>query len=128
MQIIVWFQETPEGKAALDAAVTEARVHDGTLTLVAHARVDATDPAQLHEAVQQSAAQINAAGVPCEAEWSVGAETAASQVLNLAEARRADLVVIGLRRRSPVGKLIMGSDAQSILLSADVPVLAVKHS
>jgi nucleotide-binding universal stress UspA family protein len=37
-----------------------------------------------------------------------------------------DLIVIGVRRRSPVGKLVLGSNAQDILLRADCPVLAVK--
>jgi nucleotide-binding universal stress UspA family protein len=52
----------------------------------------------------------------------------AEQVLAVADEVSASLVVIGLRRRSPVGKLIMGSVAQRILLSADCPVLAVKPS
>ena len=38
----------------------------------------------------------------------------------------AELVVIGLRRRTAVGKLLPGSAAQRILLEVDCPVLAVK--
>jgi nucleotide-binding universal stress UspA family protein len=47
-------------------------------------------------------------------------------VLSVAEEVSADLVVIGLRRRTPVGKLLMGSVAQRILLGAECAVLAVK--
>ena len=48
------------------------------------------------------------------------------EILSVARERRAELVVIGLRRRSPVGKLPMGSTAQRVLLEATCPVLAVK--
>jgi nucleotide-binding universal stress UspA family protein len=37
-----------------------------------------------------------------------------------------DLLVLGARRRSPVGKALMGSVAQTIILEANVPVLVVK--
>jgi nucleotide-binding universal stress UspA family protein len=37
-----------------------------------------------------------------------------------------DLLVIGVRRRSPVGKAILGDVAQRLLLEAEVPVLSVK--
>ena len=50
------------------------------------------------------------------------------QILDVAQQTNAELIVIGLRRRTPVGKLIMGSQAQMILLEADCPVLAVKAS
>jgi nucleotide-binding universal stress UspA family protein len=51
---------------------------------------------------------------------------AANEVLEAADDHGAELIVIGLRRRTPVGKLIMGSTAQRILLEASCPVLAVK--
>jgi nucleotide-binding universal stress UspA family protein len=47
-------------------------------------------------------------------------------LIDVADKDGAALIVIGLRRRSPVGKLLMGSNAQEILLRADCPVLAVK--
>jgi nucleotide-binding universal stress UspA family protein len=50
----------------------------------------------------------------------------AEEVLKVATETDAELVVIGLRRRSPVGKLIMGSTSQRVLLGAHCPVLAVK--
>jgi nucleotide-binding universal stress UspA family protein len=50
----------------------------------------------------------------------------ADEVLRVAREIDASVIVIGLRKRSAVGKLLMGSSAQRILLDADRPVLAVK--
>ena len=50
----------------------------------------------------------------------------ADELLDLAGELDAELIVIGLRRRSPVGKLLLGSAAQHILLNSTVPVLAVR--
>ena len=50
----------------------------------------------------------------------------AEDLIGIAADVDAELIVIGLRRRSPVGKLILGSNAQRILLDAKCPVLAVK--
>jgi nucleotide-binding universal stress UspA family protein len=51
---------------------------------------------------------------------------AAEEVLRVADEVGASVIVIGLRRRSAVGKLLMGSSAQRILLDAQRPVLAVR--
>ena len=50
----------------------------------------------------------------------------ADEVVRVAGKVDASVIVIGLRRRSPVGKLLMGSTEQRILLDADRPVLSVK--
>ena len=47
-------------------------------------------------------------------------------MLSTADRVDASVIVSGLRRRSPVGKFIRGSNAQQILLHASRPVLAVK--
>jgi nucleotide-binding universal stress UspA family protein len=52
----------------------------------------------------------------------------ADDLIQVAADVQADFIVIGLRRRSPVGKLILGSNAQRILLDASCPVLAVKSA
>ncbi|MGW3606483.1 universal stress protein [Micromonospora sp. NPDC005161] len=51
---------------------------------------------------------------------------AADELVDVAEETAADLIVIGLRRRSAMGKFLLGSSAQRILLDANCPVLAVK--
>ena len=50
----------------------------------------------------------------------------AEDIITAAVENEAELIVIGLRRRTPVGKLLLGSNAQRILLDAPCPVLAVK--
>ena len=51
---------------------------------------------------------------------------AASTLLNAMERDDAELLVLGLRHRNPVGKMLLGSTAQHLLLECPKPVLAVK--
>ena len=48
------------------------------------------------------------------------------ELIDAAESEAAEMLVIGLRKRSPLGKLVMGSTAQEVLLDAPCRVLAVK--
>jgi nucleotide-binding universal stress UspA family protein len=56
----------------------------------------------------------------------VGTGTASDAVLGVAQEVDAELLVVGIHRRSPVGKALLGSNAQRILLNAMCPVLAVR--
>ena len=70
--------------------------------------------------------RLDEAGVEHEIRQLVRGFEPAEDLISIAEANHAELLVIGLRRRSPVGKLILGSNAQRVLLDAPCPVLAVK--
>jgi nucleotide-binding universal stress UspA family protein len=130
MTIVVGYVPTPEGDAALRAAVDEARLRDQPLHVVNSSRGDAlSDPRFASESsLDEVRAQLDAAGVVYEIEQQVRGHEASDEVVDAAERVKASLIVIGLRRRSATGKLITGSQAQRILLDAHCPVLAVKAS
>ncbi len=65
-------------------------------------------------------------GIDFEIKSYMRGNNPAEDMLEAAEDEGADLIVIGIRRRSPVGKLVMGSNAQTVLLNANCAVLAVE--
>ena len=128
MTIVVGYVPTPEGEAALTQAITEARNRNSKLLVINSSRGDApvdnrfAQEGDIHGIEERLATQ----GINHEIKQPVRGHDAAAEVLDAAEEQDAELIVIGLRRRTPVGKLIMGSTSQRILLEADCPVLAVK--
>lgn len=76
--------------------------------------------------IERIAAQIEAAGVDGEVKQFVRGNAVLAEIEQLVDSLQVSMLVIGLRKRNPVGKLIMGSLAQEILLSVPCPVLAVK--
>lgn len=128
MPIVVGFVPSPEGRAALERAIEEARLRGRRLVVLNASRGDALVDSRYASPADWDAvkAQLDASGVDHEVAQAVEARDPADQLLRVAQQTNAELIVIGLRRRTPVGKLIMGSSAQTVLLEADCPVLAVK--
>lgn len=128
MTIVVGYVPKPEGRRALQAALEEADLRNERLYVLNVSRGDAhvdssfASPEDLAEARRV----LEESGLPYELEQHVGGRDGAEEIVAAAERLRASLVVIGIRRRTPTGKLIFGSDAQRILLDAICPVLAVK--
>ena len=128
--IVVGYVETPEGEAALDRAIAEAQQRGARLVVInSHkggAALDKSVAAELDESIEGVHAKLHESGVEHEVRQLVRGVDPADDLIAVADEVDADLIVIGLRRRTPVGKLIMGSNAQQILLDAACPVLAVK--
>ena len=128
MTVLVAYVPTPEGEAAFAAAVDEAGRRAERLVLLNTPREGAPVSTAVadEDTVRDLVGRAAAAGVDVEVRQDAHAGDLADEVVRVAGAVDASVIVIGMRRRSPVGKLLMGSTAQRILLDADRPVLAVK--
>ena len=115
--IVIGYTAKPEGRAALDRALAEARLR-GSRLIVVHTSAGSE--------VADLKAELDGSGVPYEVKEAPDALDPAEELISAADGSGAEFIVIGLRRRSPVGKLLLGSNAQRVLLDASCPVLAVK--
>ena len=115
--IVVSYSAKPEGRAALRRAISEAATRRSQL-IVVHTSPDSE--------LDDLRAELEPSGVGFEIRPAADALDPAEELLSAADVSSAEFIVIGLRRRSPVGKLLLGSNAQRVLLDASCPVLAVK--
>lgn len=128
MTVLIGYVPTPVGEAALAAGLAEAAAHDEDVVVLNSPRRGSTvDPDFVGpEDSAQLLAAASEAGVAARIEQPEHGADLVDAFETAIESSGARLVVIGLRRRSPVGKLVTGSDAQRLLLTLDVPILAVK--
>ncbi|MEO5711330.1 MAG: universal stress protein [Nocardioidaceae bacterium] len=129
MTVAVAHQVSATSRKALLEAVREAN-YRGTDLAVLHVveSIDADNKEAYRLGVSDEIDKVVGEGPPIS--WHLHLVTAGGDLgdalLKLVEAVDADLLVIGARRRSPVGKALLGSVAQTVILEANLPVLVVK--
>ncbi|HBX76076.1 MAG TPA: universal stress protein [Acidimicrobiaceae bacterium] len=130
MTIVVGYIPTPEGRAALEAARREAAKDKVRLVVVNSHKGGASyrdeEAVRADDELDIVRNTLESEGQKFEVRNLVRGNDPTDDLLDIAEEEKASLIVIGIRRRSAIGKLVMGSNAQRILLEADCPVLAVK--
>jgi nucleotide-binding universal stress UspA family protein len=137
MSVAVAHQINQASDVVLAAAVAEAAVR-GTSLVVLH--VVTSKDLDTEEALTRGIGELVTEAVAAQGardlEWEVkvtatqgsGIDDTAGAILDAVERAKSDLLVIGARRRSPVGKAFLGSVTQEVLLDSPVPVLVVKAS
>lgn len=127
MSVVVAYSADEFGAAALEAGAAEAVRRGTRLVVVNGTRGDALVDTRYAQDAEVSAirGRLDEAGVDVEVRREVVPDIA-QRVLQVAQETDAELVVVGIRHRSPVGKALMGSVSQRVLLDAACPVLAVK--
>ncbi len=131
MTVAVAHQISKTGHLALRHAAQEAKLRQTDLAVI-HVTDSALDldATEANKAgISDEIAQVMEEAGLADIDWNLHLSTEdhiADAVTDLAESVGAELLVIGARRRSPVGKFLLGSSAQSIILDATMPVLVVK--
>jgi nucleotide-binding universal stress UspA family protein len=129
-KIVVGYTLSERGEAALEAGIREAHLRDAELLVMHSARggefereEDVAAYAAAGDDIEQ---RLESKGLRFRLGEHVVGNSPAEDIVALARSEKADLIVIGLRRRTLVGKLVLGSVAQDVLLNAPCPVLAVR--
>jgi nucleotide-binding universal stress UspA family protein len=129
MTVAVAHQVSPTSRKALSQAVREAKFRDtdlAVLHVVGSIDADNTEAYRLGVSDEIERVVGDEPSVPWKLHLATAGLDVADTLLGLVENLDADLLVIGARRRSPVGKALLGSVAQAVILHASVPVLVVK--
>jgi nucleotide-binding universal stress UspA family protein len=127
MTILVAYSADDYGRAALDYGVSEAVREGERIVMVNVTRGDALVDARFAGPSDAATVEGRLEALPIEAEFRQAMDSdVAGEILDVASAVDPRLLVVGVRRRTPMGKLIMGSIAQRLILDAPCPVVAVK--
>jgi nucleotide-binding universal stress UspA family protein len=129
MTVVVGYIPDQYGEAALTAGIEEAQRRGTGLVVVNATKGDALVDRRYVGESGLAGLEERLAGLDLthEVRQTIGPDVA-QEILRVAAETDAAVVVIGLRHRTPVGKMIMGSVAQQVLLDAHCAVLAVKPS
>ncbi|QTD45668.1 universal stress protein [Ottowia testudinis] len=127
MTILVAYVARPEGHAALDKGIEIATRRNEPLVVI-NAGPGGRDETGIVDGYEGERLAERLAGLPIQAEFKhfVRGKSTVEEIQELVDQLQVSELVIGLRRRTAVGKLLLGSTAQEILMTVSCPVLCVK--
>jgi nucleotide-binding universal stress UspA family protein len=130
MNIMVGYDRSNVAKEALVLVKKHAKAFDAKvylLTALAQGPdLQLEDIQKAEHELERLRISFKEDGIPCETHAIVSSQSAGEDLVQFAQENGIDEIVIGVRRRSKVGKLLFGSNAQYIILQATCPVVTIK--
>ena len=128
--IVVGYDGSNTGKDALALAKEQSKAFNAKVFVVESqvggTNTDAQDIMQGKENLEFAESYLEEQNIPCEIHLLVRGVKPGEDIVRFAEDNDADLVIVGVRRRSKLGKFLLGSTAQYVILNASCPVVTVK--
>jgi len=130
MKILVGYDGSNQSKEALDLAKRHALAFDAKIYVVTSLFGDKeTTPRQIEEAeegLEYARKTVSDTGIEVETHLLVRGFFPGEDLVHFAIEKGIDQIVVGLKKVSPVGKILFGSNARFVILNAPCPVLSVK--
>jgi nucleotide-binding universal stress UspA family protein len=130
MKILVGYKGVNVGKDLLEIALTHAKAFKGEVlvvtSMVGGGKSEQSQVQDAEENLEKAKKFFDDQGVACKTHLLVRGLEAGEDLVNFANEKEVDEIIIGVKSRSKVGKLLFGSTAQAVILQADCPVLSVK--
>lgn len=130
MNILVAYNGTKEAKEAVRLAVRHAKAFNARIILaysmVGGPEIPRKEFEHAEKELQTQEILLKEEGLACETLLSVRGLETGEDIVKLAEEKQAEEIIIGIQRKSKVGKLLFGSTAQYIILNASCPVVTTR--
>jgi len=130
MRFLVGYDGSNSAKAALKLACTHAKAFGAAIEVAASVQsgsvTEAVEIQHAKEDLEFAEKMIQDQGISVHTQLFNGIKTPGEDIVACAEASGADTIFIGVKRRSKVGKLLFGSNAQYVIIKAPCPVVTVK--
>jgi nucleotide-binding universal stress UspA family protein len=130
MKIMVGYDRSNVAKEALELAKKHAKAFDAKVyvvrSLAQSHEMKLEDIQQAEQQLEEIRRSFRVEGIECKTEAIVSSISPGEDLVQFIKSKEIDEIIIGVKKRSKVGKLLFGSNAQYIILMAPCPVLAVK--
>ena len=130
MKILVGYDGTNSAKEALNLAKSHAKVFGASVEVVTSMQKGTESERKVIEQAERGLEYAKSLfeedGIACNTHLLIRGLSAGEDLVEFANENQIDQIVVGVKRRSKVGKLLMGSTAQYVILQAECPVITVK--
>ncbi len=130
MKILVGFNGYFVSKDAVDLAAKHAKAFNASVDIITmlekgHA-LHLNDMEKADKALDEAKETLENLSIPCRTRTITNQLSAGENLVEFAEDHNIDMLIIGIKRRSKVSKILMGSTAQYVILNAPCPVLTIR--
>ena len=130
MKILIGYDGTNSAKEALNLAKSHAKVFGASVEVVTSMQKGTESERKVIEQAERGLEYAKSLfeedGIACNTHLLIRGLSAGEDLVEFANENQIDQIVVGVKRRSKVGKLLMGSTAQYVILQAECPVITVK--